>query len=85
MVDEVSYTLYEKQYDTIMTLEQRNEAYEYYRELYDKSNIFFQIYTECSSTYTYGSDNYRAWYPLPSLNVFLEKFGSLTLASSKEN
>ena len=82
-VDEDSHILYEKQYNTIMTPEQRNEAYLFYSELYDKLNVFFQIYTECSSTYTYGSGNYRAWHPLSSTNVFLEQFGSIVVFPKK--
>jgi hypothetical protein len=33
-----------------------------------------KIYTECSSTLSYGMDNFMMWQPLP-LDTFLEKFG----------
>jgi hypothetical protein len=66
-------TLFNKQYDIIMSDEQINEAYVFYKELYDKENIFFLIYTECISTYD-EEGVFMMWYPIP-LSIFLEKFG----------
>lgn len=51
---------------------QKKEAYLFYNELDNKTEIRFQLYTECSSTY--GKGSFLSWYPL-SLNLFLEKFG----------
>jgi len=64
--------LFIKNYDVIMSDEQMKEAYLFYTELNDKTNIFFKCYTECSSTYANGV--FMMWYPM-SLNTFLEKFG----------
>jgi hypothetical protein len=55
-----------------MSGEQMREAYLFYNELNDKTQIFFKIYTECGSTYNEGC--FMDWYPM-SLNTFLEKFG----------
>ena len=71
---DISYTLFERKYDVIMSVEQMEEAYLFYIELQDKNNVRFQIYTEYSSTYNKGTGNYMDWHPI-SLNVFLEKFG----------
>ena len=49
------------------------EAYLFYTNLNDKNKIFFNIYTECSSTLSDIRDNFKMWYPLP-LDTFLEKF-----------
>jgi hypothetical protein len=69
--DELSNILFEKKYDIIMSDTQKKEAYLFYNELDNKTEIRFQVYTECSSTYDTGS--FLSWYPL-SLNLFLEKF-----------
>jgi hypothetical protein len=71
--DDVSNILFEEKYDEIMSHEQMSEAYLFYANLYDKNNISFKIYTECTSTLSYNRDNFMMWYPL-SLNTFLEKF-----------
>jgi hypothetical protein len=71
--DDVSNILFEEKYDEIMSHEQMREAYLFYAILYDKNNISFKIYTECTSTLSYNRDNFMMWYPL-SLNTFLEKF-----------
>jgi hypothetical protein len=71
--DDVSNILFEEKYDEIMSHEQMREAYLFYTILYDKNNISFKIYTECTSTLSYNRDNFMMWYPL-SLNTFLEKF-----------
>jgi hypothetical protein len=68
--DEFSNTLFEKKYDLIMSDEERKEAYLFYTELSDK-NVFFHIYTECSSTYEKGV--FMMWHPL-SLDMFLQQF-----------
>lgn len=66
--DDISNTLFEEKYDTIMTHAQKREAYLFYNQLDDKTGIKFQIYTECSSTY--GDENYMSWFPI-SVNAFL--------------
>ena len=72
--DDFSNTLFEGKYDEIMSHEQMSEAYLFYNELNDKNNLFFQIYTECSSTLNKDNkEQFMMWYPI-SLNVFLEKF-----------
>jgi hypothetical protein len=70
--DDVSNILFEEKYDEVMSYHQMREAYIFYSILYDKNNIHFKIYTECSSTY--GEGSYFNWSPM-SLNLFLEKFG----------
>jgi hypothetical protein len=76
-IDEIINTLYEKKYDVIMNKDQMNEAFLYYLEIEDKSNIRFKIYTECSSTFELNKNkNFMMWFPL-SLNQFIEIFGYL--------
>jgi hypothetical protein len=72
--DNISNILFEEKYDEVMSYIQMREAYLFYNNLNDKNNIFFKIYTECSSTLNYNRDSFMMWQPLP-LNVFLEKFG----------
>jgi len=69
--DDFSNTLFEKKYNLIMSDEERKEAYTFYNELNNKNEVFFRIYTECSSTYCKG--NFLMWHPI-SLNKFLEEF-----------
>jgi len=54
-----------------MSYEQLREAYLFYTGLNNKHEIYFQFYTEFSSTY--GEGTYFGWSPM-SLNLFLEKF-----------
>ena len=70
--DDDIYNLFQRKYDVIMSNEKIKEAYLFYEELYDKQDIFFQIYTETSSTYDEGV--FMMWYSI-SKNMFLEKFG----------
>jgi len=72
-IDDISNVLYEEKYDEIMSHQQMNEAYLFYTNLNDKNNVFFQIYTECSSTLNKDKENFTTWYPL-SLNTFLDNF-----------
>ena len=72
--DDVSNILFEEKQDEIMSYTQMREAYLFYNNLNDKNNIFFKIYTECSSTLNQNRDNFMKWEPLP-LDTFLEKFG----------
>jgi hypothetical protein len=73
--DDVSNILFEEKYNEIMSHEQMREAHLFYTNLNDKNNIFFKIYTECSSTLNnYNRDNFMIWHTL-HLNTFLEKFG----------
>lgn len=70
--DDDIYNLFQRKYDVIMSYEKKKEAYLFYEELYDKQDIFFQIYTESSSTY--DEDVFMMWYSITT-NDFLEKFG----------
>ena len=73
--EDFSNILFEEKYDEIMSHEQMREAYLFYNEFKNTTEIFFQIYTECSSTLN-GSNNeiFMHWYPI-SLNMFLQHFG----------
>ena len=73
--DDISNILFEEKYDEVMSYIQMREAYLFYTNLNDKNNIFFQIYTECSSTLSYNRNNFMMFQPL-SLDTFLEKFGN---------
>ena len=70
--DDISNILFEEKFDEEMSYIQMREAYLFYNNLNDKNNIFFKIYTECSSTLSYNRDNFMGWQPL-SLDTFLEK------------
>ena len=70
--DDDIYNLFQRKYDVIMSNEKIKEAYLFYEELYDKQDIFFQIYTETSSTYDEGV--FMMWSSITT-NDFLEKFG----------
>jgi hypothetical protein len=74
--DDISYTLFERKYDVIMTVEEMKEAYLFYTELHDKNNVCFKIYTEFSSTYNKDNKNYMEWHRI-SENIFLKKFSLL--------
>jgi len=67
--DDFANILFEEKYDEIMKYEQLREAYLFYIK-FNKNELRFQYYTECSSTY--GNGIYLDWYPI-SLNLFLEK------------
>ena len=73
--DDFSNILFEQKYNLIMNDEQKKEAYLFYSDLNNKNEIFFKIYTECSSTYDINNnnENFMMWYQI-SLNLFLEKF-----------
>jgi hypothetical protein len=72
--DDNNITLFRKQYDIIMSDEQKKEAYLFYTEIIDKvDNISFQFYTECSSTHELQNKKFKMWHPM-SLNLFKEKF-----------
>jgi hypothetical protein len=72
--DDFSNTLFEEKYDEIMSHEQMREAYLFYNGINDKNNIFFKIYTECTSTLDkYNTEKFMEWHPM-SLNTFLENF-----------
>ena len=74
--DDISYTLFERKYDVLMTVEQTKEAYLFYTELHDKNNLCFRIYTEFSSTHNIKNENYMDWHRI-SENIFYEKFSLL--------
>ena len=73
--DDISNILFEEKYDEVMSYIQMREAYLFYTNLNDKNNIFFKIYTECTSTLSYNRENIMMFQPLP-LDIFLEKFGN---------
>jgi hypothetical protein len=70
-----STILYEQVYDTIMTDEQKLEAYVFYTEVAHLSNqIRFQVYTECMSTLEPNDKTtFKNWWSI-SLEQFLEHF-----------
>ena len=73
--DDFSNTLFEQNYVETMSHAQMREAYLFYTELSNKTDICFKIYTECSSTLDpYNKNTFMEWHPI-SLNTFLEKFG----------
>jgi len=82
--DDISYTLFERKYDVIMTVEEMKEAYLFYTELHDKNNVCFKIYTEFSSTYNKDNENYMDWHRI-SENIFYEKFSLLQTPLPNEN
>jgi len=49
--DDFANTLYEQKYNVTMSYTEKKEAYLFYTNLSNKNNIFFKIYTECTSTY----------------------------------
>ena len=65
-------TLFERKYNAIMNDVQKKEAYLFFTSLSNKNDIFFKVYTECSSTYDTGI--FMMWYQI-TLNTFLEEFG----------
>jgi len=67
-----SKILFEEKYDKILTHDQIKEAYLFYNLLNDKSEIFFKIYTECSSTLDINKESFMLWQPI-TLTHFLEK------------
>jgi len=73
--DDISNILFEEKYDEVMSYTQMREAYLFYTNLNDKNNIFFKIYTECSSTLSYNRENFMMFQPL-TLDTFLENFGN---------
>lgn len=74
--NDVSNTLFEEKYCEQMSHHQMREAYLFYTNLNNKNDIFFKIYTECSSTFNRDVDDFMMWYPL-SLDAFLKTFGGL--------
>jgi hypothetical protein len=73
--DDLGDTLFEIKHDVTLSDEQMKEAYLFYSELNNKNDIFFSIYTECSSTLdTVNREIFMMWHPM-SLDRFLEKFG----------
>lgn len=75
--DDFANILFEENYEEIMSHEQMREAYLFYNQLINKNNIFFKIYTECTSTLDiHNKEIFMMWYPMP-LNVFLETFNIL--------
>jgi hypothetical protein len=72
--DDFANTLYEQKYNVTMSYTEKKEAYLFYTNLSNKNNIFFKIYTECTSTYEINNnENFMRWSPI-SLDLFLEKF-----------
>lgn len=73
MINRDSNILYNKEYPTIMTKTQLEEAYLFYKELNDKYSLRFLIYTECTIICDNQKNDSMIWYPI-SLNEFLRKF-----------
>jgi hypothetical protein len=71
--DDTIITLFTKQYDMILSDEEREEAYTFYTELIDKNDICFKFYTECSSTHDLKNKNFMMWHPM-TLKQFLDNF-----------
>jgi hypothetical protein len=73
--DNFSNVLFEKKYDKMMTATQKEQAYIFYTSLDTDGAYYFQICTECTSTYDISNTPkiQMAWYPL-SLDAFLSKF-----------
>jgi len=71
-IDDISNTLFESKYDVIMTESMLKETKLVYQKLCEnnKDQMFFQIYTECSSTY--DKDIFMQWIPI-KLDIFLQK------------
>lgn len=71
-INDMCNTLFERKYDVVMTKEMLNDVKLVYEELCEnnKDQIFFQIYTECSSTY--DKDIFMQWMPI-KLDIFLQK------------
>lgn len=72
LIDNESYTLFERQYKDAMDYNSRKEANIFYENLpqINKDSIRFLIYTECSSP---SEDDFMMWYPI-SLDVFSKEF-----------
>jgi hypothetical protein len=72
-INDEGNVLFERKYDTIMSYETIQEAKLFYDELCetDKNNVFFKIYTECSTTYNSGLC--MIWLPI-TLDLFIQKF-----------
>lgn len=74
--DGVSNMLFEEKYDEKMSREQMRESFLFYAQLKDKKNIYFQFYTECTSTMNNNlthTETFMDWFPM-SLTTFLEHF-----------
>lgn len=71
--DDISKTLFEEQYDEIMSFSQMREVYLFYTQLHNKTNICFKFYSHHSSTYNSGEKKYMDWHQM-SLDTFIEKF-----------
>lgn len=68
--------LYKCMYEHVMTENQMYEAYLFYKNLNDKTNISFKIYTECCDLFDshYNLNTYMVWFPI-SLESFVNNFG----------
>jgi len=73
--DDISNILFQETFNEIMSYHQMREAYLFYDNLPDKNNVFFQIYTECTSTLDKNVHTFMMWYPF-SLDKFLENFNT---------
>jgi len=76
--ENTSTELYKCMYEDVMTKNQMYQAYLFYKNLNEKKNILFKIYTECcdSFDYPYDRNNYMMWFPI-SLDSFLNNFENL--------
>lgn len=71
---DTSTILFERKYDSEMNNTQKKDAYKFYVNLSNKSNLFFRTYDECSSSHELQNrGSFMMWNPI-SLNKFLDIF-----------
>ena len=75
---EIDYNLecdtYERKYDSVMTDEQKREAFEYYQKLENNKQAKLYLYTEVFTTYNPKDKGASLmWYPI-GLTDFLREF-----------
>lgn len=80
--DDISTILFENKFEEEMSYNQMREAHIFYSNLKNKENIFFKIYTECSSTLDFNLNNFMMWQPL-SLDDFYKHLVSKNLKCKK--
>ena len=67
--------LYEQIFNEIMTYAEKADAYLFYTELDNKTDLLFQYYSDCSSS-TFEEGVFFLWYPM-TLELFCEGFAPL--------
>jgi hypothetical protein len=68
--DDISKTLYEKQYNHIITKKEIEEAHAFYKQMKINTNLFVKVYKQCKNTIAPNnlSDINMQWFPI-SYNV----------------